>query len=237
MLSKHRVEDASRGVYSHRLGNAGRDREAATAREEGTNQNQQERREGGSKGIDADDADADADADADLWLVGGASNVGCAVLRVEGFESSELEARSSDIDPSTDSPLEYYPLQRGTVGERFPTNDPLKKSILEPRPENRTEYLHGLLQAIARVESEGYAALEALGATKLNRVDTAGGGAVNPTWMAMRQRMLGVPTGKAPNTDAAYGCALLAMQGLRSTGNAVTSSTPTSSQKSAKAGA
>lgn len=65
-------------------------------------------------------------------------------------KSSELEARSSDIDPSTDSPLEYYPLQRGTVGERFPTNDPLKKSILEPRPENRTEYLHGLLQAIAR---------------------------------------------------------------------------------------
>lgn len=49
--------------------------------------------------------------------------------------------------------------------------------------------------AVGRVESEGYAALEALGATKLRRVDTAGGGAVNPTWTAMRQRMLGVPTG------------------------------------------
>ncbi|CAN0517644.1 unnamed protein product, partial [Laminaria digitata] len=46
-----------------------------------------------------------------------------------------------------------------------------------------------------RVESEGYATLEALGATKLTRVDTAGGGAANPTWTAMRQRLLGVPTG------------------------------------------
>lgn len=49
--------------------------------------------------------------------------------------------------------------------------------------------------AAGRVESEGYAALEALGATRLKRVDTAGGGAVNPTWTAMRQRLLGVPTG------------------------------------------
>lgn len=46
-----------------------------------------------------------------------------------------------------------------------------------------------------RVEKEGYATLEALGATKLLRVDTAGGGAVNPVWTAMRQRLLSVPTG------------------------------------------
>ncbi|CAN0449538.1 unnamed protein product, partial [Scytosiphon promiscuus] len=66
--------------------------------------------------------------------------------------SSELQALSRDIDASTDSPLEYYPLQRGTKGERFPTNDPLKKSILDPRPDSRRDHLHGLLQAIARWE-------------------------------------------------------------------------------------
>lgn len=65
-------------------------------------------------------------------------------------QSSELEALSLDIDPSENSPLEYYPLPRGTKGERFPMNDPLKESLLEPRPEDRGEYLHGLLQAIAR---------------------------------------------------------------------------------------
>lgn len=47
-----------------------------------------------------------------------------------------------------------------------------------------------------RVEKEGYATLEALGATKLARVDTSGGGAVNPTWMKIRERILGVPTGE-----------------------------------------
>eukprot|EP00903_Cladosiphon_okamuranus_P008792 g8421.t1 len=204
MLSERRVEDASRGVYSHRLGHAGRGGSTGG------------RRQGGGGDADQDARGSDESADTgDLWLVGGASNVGCAVLRMEGFESSELEALSREIDANEDSPLDdYYPLTRGTRGERFPTNDPVKESVLEPRPESRREYLHGLLQAIARVESEGYAALEALGATKLRRVDTAGGGAVNPTWTAMRQRLLGVPTGRASNTDAAYGCALLAMQGL-----------------------
>lgn len=62
----------------------------------------------------------------------------------------ELETLSAEIDPSVDSPLDFYPLPRGTRGERFPTNDPLKESVLEPRPEGRREYLHGLLQAIAR---------------------------------------------------------------------------------------
>lgn len=46
----------------------------------------------------------------DLWLVGGASNVGCAVLRELGFSNEELERLSLDIDPDSDSPLRYYPL-------------------------------------------------------------------------------------------------------------------------------
>ena len=71
MLSRTAVEDATRGVYSHRLG--------------------------------------------DLWLVGGASNVGCAVLREQGFSNEELAALSREIDPLVDSPLDYYPLG-GWVG-------------------------------------------------------------------------------------------------------------------------
>ncbi|CAM9313402.1 unnamed protein product [Discosporangium mesarthrocarpum] len=133
-----------------------------------------------------------------LWLVGGASNVGCAVLREEGFEVDELQELSSKIDPLRDSPLgkTYYPLRRTGGGERFPTNDPTKKALLKPKPESRQEYLHAILEAIARVEKEGYMALEALGATKLERVATAGGGAENPMWTTMRQRILGVPTGE-----------------------------------------
>jgi hypothetical protein len=46
----------------------------------------------------------------DLWLVGGASNVGCAVLREQGFSNDELRTLSLDIDPMADSSLKYYPL-------------------------------------------------------------------------------------------------------------------------------
>jgi D-ribulokinase len=42
--------------------------------------------------------------------VGGASNVGCAVLRQEKFSEEELRTLSNDIDPMKDSNLKYYPL-------------------------------------------------------------------------------------------------------------------------------
>lgn len=46
------------------------------------------------------------------------------------------------------------------------------------------------------------------------QVYTAGGGAQNPAWAQMRQRMLGVPVVASPQAEAAYGAALLARQGF-----------------------
>ena len=46
----------------------------------------------------------------DRWLVGGASNVGCAVLRQEQFSEQELVELSAQIDPSKDSQCGFYPL-------------------------------------------------------------------------------------------------------------------------------
>ena len=66
---------------------------------------------------------------------------------------------------------------------------------------------------ISRVEAEGYSALAELGGSRLRRVLTCGGGAENPQWMRMRESLLGVPTSRADNTDAAYGVALLAVRG------------------------
>jgi len=144
------------------------------------------------------------------WLVGGASNVGCAILRQEGFSDDELKQLSENIDPLKDSPLNYYPLK--SIGERFPINDPNKKPVLEPKPESRKEYLHGILQGITKVELDGYKALAELGASSLIEVYTAGGGAKNKMWMKMRERYLGVPTKTSSNIDAAYGAALLAIR-------------------------
>ncbi len=137
--------------------------------------------------------------------------MGCAVLREEGFDADELEALSAALDPAA-TPLytDYYPLPRATVGERFPEADEDKVARMEPVPEERGQYLHSILHGVARVEAEGYAALASLGASRLTRVLTSGGGAKNDKWTAMRQAMLGVPAARAPNTDAAFGAALLA---------------------------
>jgi sugar (pentulose or hexulose) kinase len=146
----------------------------------------------------------------DLWLTGGASNSGGAVLRGY-FNAVQLNALSACIDPATDSGLDYYPLLGS--GERFPTNDPELKPRLTPRPQDDTLFLHGMLEGMARIEAQGYRLLQELGATPLESVLTAGGGANNPAWTAMRSRLLGVPVQPSSHVEAAYGTALLAARG------------------------
>jgi sugar (pentulose or hexulose) kinase len=147
----------------------------------------------------------------DLWLVGGASNTGGAVLR-HFFTDVELENYSTQIDPAQESLLDYYPLLK--KGDRFPINDPNLAPRLEPRPTDSVEFLHGLLESIARIEARGYQLLQEFGATPLTKVYTAGGGAKNLVWSAIRQRYLNVPVVRPIHTAAAYGAALLAMRGV-----------------------
>jgi xylulokinase len=190
LLSKAYVEDAERGVYSHRFPQL--DERAGTR------------------------------SDGELWLVGGASNVGCAVLRQQCFDNDELDRLSAEIDPSTNSPLSYYPLatQRG---ERFPVADGNKLPCLEPIPDQRRDYLHGILQGIGDVERDGYRILGELGAvpSRPSVIWTCGGGSRNGMWMSMRERRLNQAFGdetaapvvhvkRAENVEASYGAALLA---------------------------
>ena len=142
-----------------------------------------------------------------LWLTGGASNTGGAVLQ-HFFSNEQLEQLSGQIDPNITSPLEYYPLIE--PGDRFPLNDPNLPPQLEPRPSEPREFLHGLLESISRIEKLGYQKLQSLGADRLTRVYTAGGGAKNLTWQKIRQLHLQVLVSSANHTEAAYGSALLA---------------------------
>ncbi|MEG3901734.1 FGGY-family carbohydrate kinase [Microcoleus sp. B4-C5] len=148
----------------------------------------------------------------DLWLVGGASNTGGAVLR-HFFTDAELDNYSTQIAPEQESLLDYYPLLK--KGDRFPINDPNLPPRLEPRPTDSVEFLHGLLESIARIEARGYQLLQELGATPLTKVYTAGGGAKNAVWSAIRKRYLKVPVVTPIHTAAAYGSALLAKQGTQ----------------------
>ena len=143
----------------------------------------------------------------DLWLVGGASNTGGAVLK-SFFTSEQLAALSARIDPSQPSGLSYYPLLHS--GERFPINDPDLAPQMEPRPSDDAEFLHGLLESIALIEAKCYAEIKARGGEIPTVIYTAGGGSQNDIWAQIRSRHLSAQLEIAQSTEAAIGAARLA---------------------------
>ncbi len=147
------------------------------------------------------------------WLVGGASNSGGAVLK-QFFSDEALEQLSRQIEPSESSGLDYYPLP--AVGERFPVADPHLAPRLEPmiRSQQPQRFLHGLLEGMANIEQQAWNTLRQLGAPDPTIVFTAGGGAKNPAWLAIRQARIPCPVVVARHTEAAYGAALLARDGF-----------------------
>jgi len=146
------------------------------------------------------------------WLVGGASNTGGRVL-ASFFDVDSLAALSHRIDPTRPARLDYYPLL--AHGERFPIADPSLQPRLSPRPADDAEFLHEMLAGIAAIEARGYASLTALGAPALRSVRSVGGGALNPCWTQMRERLLDAPFLPVRSTEAAAGAARLALQSLR----------------------
>ena len=141
------------------------------------------------------------------WLAGGASNSGGAVL-LQYFKVAQMQEMTPLLDPENFTELDYYPLP--DIGERFPVNNPEMMPRLEPLPGNSITFFQGMLEGIARIEAQGYELLEKLGAPAITTVYTAGGGAKNPAWERIRERILRVEMEKARSGHAAYGSALLA---------------------------
>lgn len=150
-----------------------------------------------------------------LWLAGGASNTGGKVLS-QYFTGEEITQLSKEIDPLTETGLDYYPLSK--PGERFPVMGPDLLPRLTPRPASDAQFLKAMLEGIASIEKSGYDQLAALGAPALRSVRTVGGGAGNPAWTAMRRHRLGVPFLAVASEQAAAGAARLALRGLQSQG-------------------
>ncbi len=142
----------------------------------------------------------------DLWLVGGASNTGGAVLNAY-FDRRQLADLSAQMDITKPTGLDYYPLLE--PGERFPINDARLQPRLDPRPESDVEFLQGMLESMARIEAECYRAMAARGAGYPTHVFTAGGGAQNSVWSALRAIALGVTPSPAQFTEASVGVAKL----------------------------
>ncbi len=145
-----------------------------------------------------------------LWLSGGASNSGGAILTTL-FSDKELQELSRQINPETNSGLNLLPLH--SQGERFPINDPTLKPILEPRPISDSLYLHGLLEGLARIEAKGWETLISMGAKAPKRIITIGGGSKNPQWRRIRERAVGLPI-RTCNNSPAFGVANLVLRAV-----------------------
>lgn len=146
-----------------------------------------------------------------LWLAGGASNSGGAVLR-QYFTQAQLDEMTPRLRPGQPTGLNYYPLP--ARGERFPIPDPQHPPCLTPRPPDDLTFFQAILEGIARIEAQGYQQLQTLGAPFPRLVRTTGGGARNSAWLEIREHILKVPVMVASETEAAYGSALLARWAL-----------------------
>ena len=143
----------------------------------------------------------------DVWLAGGASNSGGAVL-LQFFTPAQLAELTPRLRPDVPTGLDYYPLC--APGERFPIQDPRFAPRIAPIPEDPVELLQGLLEGMADIEARGYRLLADLGAPYPTEVRSVGGGAANAAWTRIRADRLGVPVVGAQHQEAAYGTALLA---------------------------
>ena len=144
------------------------------------------------------------------WLCGGASNAGCAVLK-RFFNDKNLVELSRQINPESDSGLMFRPLT--FQGERFPIDNPYLEPILEPRPVSDSLFLHGILEGLARIEAQGWEKFKSMNVEIPKKIITIGGGAGNPQWRRIRERLIGIPI-RTCSKQAAEGVARLALQSL-----------------------
>ena len=143
------------------------------------------------------------------WLVGGASNAGGGVLR-QFFSDEQLAELSRQINPERSTGLNLLPLPH--KGERFPIDDPELEPVLEPRPVSDALYLQALLEGLSNIERQGWERLEQLGAPMMQRVLSVGGGANNPQWRALRQKLLNKPVLNRSKASPAAAMSRLARQ-------------------------
>lgn len=148
----------------------------------------------------------------DQWLVGGASNAGCAILK-QFFTAEQINMFTAQMKPDSLTGLHYYPLSR--KGERFPFADAEKMPVLEPRPDDDGVYFQAILEGLTAIEKASYLRLEECGAPYPTRILSAGGGSINQPWTQMRAAAMGIDVASAKQSEAAYGSALLARKGYQ----------------------
>ena len=115
----------------------------------------------------------------DMWLVGGASSSGCAVLRERIGGDDVVEELSKLVADWTVPPAVSLgtPLPAGVTHDRFLDTSNGGENAGDGDALPPHDHLYALLHAIALLEARGDAALAEAGASPLRRCWRAGGGA------------------------------------------------------------
>ncbi len=142
------------------------------------------------------------------WVCGGASNAGCGILS-KFFSDLEIEELSRQINTSKNTSLNLLPLN--SKGERFPINNSDLEPILGPRPVSDSLYLHALLEGLANIELKGWEKLNELTGSLPKKIITVGGGAKNPQWRKIREKIINIPIVSCKKTTS-FGTALLTIK-------------------------
>ena len=146
------------------------------------------------------------------WLVGGATNLGGWILR-RFFSNDELASLSEKIARQGYVATEdYFP---GVMLGFGMSVDEAAAIVEKSRPADDAQFVVNILSSIANVEARCYERMKTLGASSgAKKVFTAGGGAKNDVWSALRSSAMGgIPVVRSERDEAAYGAALLARQG------------------------
>ena len=125
-----------------------------------------------------------------LWLAGGASNTGGAVIR-HLFDDAQLEDLTRKINADRPTGLDYYPLLK--PGERFPISDPNYAPRLEPRPADDAIFFQGFSRGSR--QSKNLAIVNWQISVRRNCAACGRLAAARAicAWREIRQRKLGVP--------------------------------------------
>ena len=144
------------------------------------------------------------------FICGGASNAGCGVLS-KFYSDMEIEELSRQINPLNTTSLNLLPLN--SKGERFPIDNPYLEPILDPRPVSDSLYLQALFEGLAQIELKGWEKLNSITGSFPKRIVTLGGGAKNPQWRSIRERIIKIPIVSC-NKTTSFGTALLALKSV-----------------------
>lgn len=143
-----------------------------------------------------------------FWLPGGASNTGGECLS-HFFPHEDLAQWDEKVAQiPLPSPLLVYPLVR--KGERFPFAHPQAEFFIVGERKNDLEFYAACLEGVGYVERYGFELLEALGATRIQRVFVSGSGSKSAIWRRIRASITNLPLYLPHFPDAAMGACIMA---------------------------